>query len=247
MSPTHIPISVKLRLAVVPAAFAAGMLFPTEAHALTGYQNAGSNYTFSQVGSNTFNFVPPKSFSGFKPAAVPPSHLNPQLYGFRYYIRNVSLSGSIGLGSFFGPFPVVYNVTPSVALKLDSIVPTSATPVQFTVAADPISGVFNSPGFLSYPISKTVLFAASTDIALPPPVTNFTVPNNVTTDFFETAWSFSPSVPGLASDLSFASISGEFGLEYVYTYVPGPLPILGSAAAFGWSRRLRRRISKAAI
>ena len=24
--------------------------------------------------------------------------------------------------------------------------------------------------------------------------------------------------------------------------VPGPLPLLGTAAAFGWSRRLRRRI-----
>jgi hypothetical protein len=247
MGPTHVPISAKLRLAVVPTVLAAGMLFPTDAHALTGYQNAGSNYTFSQVGSNIFNFVPPKSFSGFKPAAVPPSHLNPQLYGFRYYIKNVSLGGSITLGSFNGPFPLNYNVTPSVALKLDSIVPTSATPVQFTVAANPIAGTFNAFGFINYPIGKTVTFATSTDIALPPPVANFTVPNNVTTDFFETAWSFSPSVPGLVSDLSQASISGEFGLEYVYTYVPGPLPILGSAAAFGWSRRLRRRISKAAV
>jgi len=245
MSPTHVPISVKLRLAVVPAAFAAGMLFPTEAHALTGYQNAGSNYSFSQVGSNTFNFVPPKSFNGFDPAAIPPSHLNPQLYGFRYYIKNVSLGGSVVLGSFTGPFPLNYNVTPSVALKLDSIVPTSATPVQFTVSANPISGTFNSLGFASFPISKTVPFAASTDIALPPPVSTFTKPNNVTTDYFQTAWSLSPSITGLVSDLSLSSISGEFGLEYVYTYVPGPLPILGSAAAFGWSRRLRRRISKA--
>jgi hypothetical protein len=221
------------------------MLFPADAHALTGYQNAGSNYSFSQVGSNTFNFVPPKSFNGFDPAAIPPSHLNPQLYGFRYYIKNVNLGGNVTLASFTGPFPLNYTVTPSVALKLDSIVPTSATPVQFTVSADPISGTFNSAGFTTFPISKTVPFAASTDIALPPPVSNFTKPNNVTTDYFQTAWSLSPSITGLLSDLSEASISGEFGLEYVYTYVPGPLPILGSAAAFGWSRRLRRRISKA--
>jgi hypothetical protein len=26
------------------------------------------------------------------------------------------------------------------------------------------------------------------------------------------------------------------------TAVPGPLPLLGAAAAFGWTRRLRRRI-----
>jgi hypothetical protein len=247
MSATHVPISAKLKSVVVPAALAAAILLPTGAQALTGYQNAGSNYTFSQVGSNTFNFIPPKSFNGFDPGAVPGSHLNPQLYGFRYYIKNVSLGGSVLIGSFTGPFPLNYNVTPSVALKLDSIVPTSGPPVQFTVSGDPISGTFNSFGSATYPISKTVPFAASTDIALPPPVSNFTKPNNVTTDYYQTAWSLSPSIPGLLSDLGAASISGEFGLEYVYTYVPGPLPILGSAAAFGWSRRLRRRISKAAV
>ena len=247
MSATHVPISTKLRSAVVPAAIAAAILLPTDAQALTGYQNAGSNYAFSQVGSNTINFTPPKSFNGFDPAAVPASHLNPQLYGFRYYIKNVTLGGSVLIGTFNGPFPLNYNVTPSVALKLDSIVPTSATPVQFTVSADPVSGTFNAFGFVIYPISKTVPFATSTDIALPPPVSTFTKPNNVTTDYYQTAWSVSPSITGLSSDLSAASISGEFGLEYVYTYVPGPLPILGSAAAFGWSRRLRRRISKAAI
>ncbi len=31
----------------------------------------------------------------------------------------------------------------------------------------------------------------------------------------------------------------------VQTSVPGPLPVLGCGAAFGWSRRLRRRIQKA--
>jgi hypothetical protein len=31
-----------------------------------------------------------------------------------------------------------------------------------------------------------------------------------------------------------------------YEYVPGPLPILGAGAAFGWSRRLRKRIAKSA-
>jgi hypothetical protein len=30
---------------------------------------------------------------------------------------------------------------------------------------------------------------------------------------------------------------------FVSTPVPGPLPLVGVAAAFGWSRTLRRRIS----
>jgi hypothetical protein len=244
MSPTQVPIPKKLKLAMVPAVIAASMLTAAEAHALTGYQSAGSTYTFSQVGSQTFNIVPPKVFNGFDPAAVPGSHQNPQLYGFRYYIKNVTLGGSVALGSFSGPFPLNYSVTPSVGFKLDSIVP-SATPVEFTIPSNPITGTFSSAGFITVPLNKTVAFAASTDIALPPPLSNFTKPNTVTTDYYQTSWSLAPSITGLFGDLSQASINGEFGLEYVYTYVPGPLPILGSAAAFGWSRRLRRRISKA--
>jgi hypothetical protein len=54
------------------------------------------------------------------------------------------------------------------------------------------------------------------------------------------------STPDLAALWGSATINGQFGLEYVYTYVPGPLPILGAGAAFGWTRRLRRRISKSA-
>jgi hypothetical protein len=38
------------------------------------------------------------------------------------------------------------------------------------------------------------------------------------------------------------NFAGNISLEY--QYVPGPLPILGASAAFGWTRRLRKRISK---
>lgn len=43
----------------------------------------------------------------------------------------------------------------------------------------------------------------------------------------------------VATDPSF--LQGSF-LTYTYTEVPSPLPILGAGAAFGWSRRLRKRI-----
>jgi hypothetical protein len=39
------------------------------------------------------------------------------------------------------------------------------------------------------------------------------------------------------------NLAGSF---VTYTFVPGPLPVLGAGAAFGWSRRLRRRISQTA-
>jgi hypothetical protein len=39
------------------------------------------------------------------------------------------------------------------------------------------------------------------------------------------------------------NLAGSF---VTYTFVPGPLPILGAGATFGWTRRLRRRISQTA-
>lgn len=41
--------------------------------------------------------------------------------------------------------------------------------------------------------------------------------------------------PTIATDTTPAWIGGNFA-------VPGPLPVLGAGAAFGWSRRLRRRV-----
>lgn len=54
----------------------------------------------------------------------------------------------------------------------------------------------------------------------------------------DTAYSFGPNYP-----------AGHFGQEISYpwataTAVPGPLPILGAAAALGYSRKLRKRINR---
>ena len=35
---------------------------------------------------------------------------------------------------------------------------------------------------------------------------------------------------------------GDIGAVQLAASVPGPLPLLGIGAAFGWSRRLRRRL-----
>jgi hypothetical protein len=48
-----------------------------------------------------------------------------------------------------------------------------------------------------------------------------------------------------------ANMFGFIALEYDYdvpagTGTPGPVPLIGAAAAFGWSRRLKKRISSAA-
>jgi hypothetical protein len=64
-----------------------------------------------------------------------------------------------------------------------------------------------------------------------------------TIDFVETLYTKTqvPLTPSLAFDPAYLNFAGNIVLEY--EYVPGPLPLLGAGAAFGWSRRLRRRIS----
>jgi hypothetical protein len=62
-------------------------------------------------------------------------------------------------------------------------------------------------------------------------------------------------VSGFQYNKKSAVLSGEFGFSASGTYalatpvlapsaVPGPLPLFGAAAAFSWSRRLRRRASR---
>jgi hypothetical protein len=238
----------KMKVGLLPAALIAGLAVPNSAQALsTGYQDAGVIVSFSKTGNGTTTYVPPKSFHGFNPALIPPSQVNPVLYGFRYYIKNVALGGTVTIGQFNAPSATPFTANPTVSLKLDSVVPGSTTPVQFTIPANTITGTLAAgTDFVSPPVTNTITAAVSPDLALPPPPGQFTVPNNVTMDYFTTSWSMVTTPNNLFENLQGATIAGQFGLEYVYTYVPGPLPILGAGAAFGWTRRLRRRISKSA-
>jgi len=61
------------------------------------------------------------------------------------------------------------------------------------------------------------------------------------------AYTFDPTVGGSVASKPF--IMGYVAVQYQYndpSPVPGPLPLFGAAAAFGWSRRLRKRVSSAA-
>lgn len=57
-------------------------------------------------------------------------------------------------------------------------------------------------------------------------------------------------IPGTVPVPQPGTLSGQVFLEYTYTTpdvtVPGPLPILGAGAAFGFSRKLRKRIRSTA-
>jgi hypothetical protein len=61
------------------------------------------------------------------------------------------------------------------------------------------------------------------------------------------AFTFDPTIAGSVVAKPF--IMGFIAVQYQYSDaspVPGPLPLFGAAAAFGWSRRLRKRVSSAA-
>lgn len=61
------------------------------------------------------------------------------------------------------------------------------------------------------------------------------------------AYTFDPTVAGSVVAKPF--IMGYVAVQYQYndpSPVPGPLTLFGAAAAFGWSRRLRKRVSSAA-
>ena len=60
--------------------------------------------------------------------------------------------------------------------------------------------------------------------------------------------SLSFTTPGLIASWQLDGVSGHDGLIELLVgapavEVPGPLPLVGAAAAIGWSRTLRRRIS----
>ena len=238
----HNPVAMKLALGPL---LAAAVFAAAPAQALVGFQDVGS-YSFSGAGNATFNFTPPKTFPGFKPTSppIPANHLNPQLFGYRYYIKNTNLTGTL---TVLSAAPTNYSTTTQLTLKFDDIVPPPSAEVEFSIPANTFSGTtLGSFASTTHNINTMAMEAYSSIVALPtfPP---YTYPNSVTTDYFKTAWSLTPDLPsGVFSALA-GNVNGTFGLEFAYNYVPGPLPLLGSAAAFGWSRRLRKRITKSKI
>ena len=65
--------------------------------------------------------------------------------------------------------------------------------------------------------------------------------NNTSTT---TGTALSPNITVASWQASNLANASTFGLTIGAVEVPGPLPVLGAAAAFGSSRRLRRRIQQ---
>lgn len=113
--------------------------------------------------------------------------------------------------------------------------PGGGVPSKTTINVTPMDHTYSwniwNPGILGVSPFTT---AASFEIPL------ITMPTTCKSDP-----EFNPGGPFVSTDACTfdLDIAQSFA---TYTYVPGPLPILGAGAAFGWSRRLRKRISKVA-
>ena len=231
-----------------------GALGASPAHALLiGYQNTPPQ-PFAGTGNGQINFSPlPLSFPTFKPADIPVDRKNPVLVGYRFYIPSLTFSGILTLAnsnpttSIPGPFQ------PQVTIGFQNIDTQTSPPrnpdVAFSpILANPISGTLPPFSFTNFNLSGGASNVFTSTTALTPPTSTFTNPPTttpVTTAYFTTSWALlGPPNPNLLSGFVPAAMSGTVGVQYVYQYVPGPLPILGSAAAFGWSRRLRKRIAR---
>jgi hypothetical protein len=116
---------------------------------------------------------------------------------------------------------------------------------------DPFSGGGNSVWTGTTPVNNPPLqmrFGSSMDLWLPNSFTGGASPINSAlpvAGFFDVnltlAQIFGPSAP---SQFAFTSGSEQIILRNNPAPAPGPVPLLGAAAAFGYSRKLRNRIQK---
>jgi hypothetical protein len=83
-------------------------------------------------------------------------------------------------------------------------------------------------------------FGSTKDIWLPNTYTGGAIDGSFDVNF-SLAQIFGPSAP---STFAFTSGSEQIILRNDPAQAPGPVPLLGAAAAFGYSRKLRNRIQK---
>jgi hypothetical protein len=202
--------------------------------------NVASDISFK--GFNSANFsLPPGSFltnvqltlKGTTGGTVTATNYSPSVNSFQNNDFKIFSNGSsngqpnnyanviipaVTIPSFPNPpIPV-----PGVATS--TITPTDRT-FQFNIWNPTITGA--SPG-------NTAAFFSGTSVTIPA--------------FSQANPGFTPGGPYVSADGSTFIIDTTLANSYLtYTYdVPGPVPILGAGAFFGWSRRMRRRISKSA-
>lgn len=232
-----------LKKAALPFLLSIGVVAPS-AHALTvtspltaapsTITNAGTTLSFKSFSSA--NFV------------LPP---NATLQNVFLTVKGTTGGSTSALN--YAPSASAFDSTGNFGLTANGLTNASTTGTATTVV--PCGGVAcaggNPPGAASSSITPTVktffwsVFGGGFD---------FTSPNTLSLSVLSSfSPTFTPGGPFKSADASTFAVSpnlAETFLTYDYyipSGVPGPLPIVGGMTAFAFSRRLRRRISSAAL
>jgi len=209
------------RLTPLLAAPAALLLNPGRADAVLTYNIFESGFDVVVQTSGSLNL----------PAQLPPPTFLPnpiQCQVFGAIISSFGYVGVCGPGTDLNQYPVT---GPSAFSGSQSV----------SVASSNYSGINSVISGVSFPV-----FAIDPAYTNGSPINSNIIYNN------RTLAGLGFTTTGLLGSWQLNGVSGPDGQINVVlgppaaaAAVPGPLPLLGVAAAFGWSRRLRRRITTA--
>jgi len=228
-----------------------------EAKALTDTQlTPGLAFTIPGTATDSASAVTNVlSFAKFNPSnpPIPANRTTITLTDYRYVINPAAFSKDFTVGNFTGSSIALTNIsaTPSFEGLGTLTGPVSTMPgnATFSGATNPVAPT----SFSQFTLGGSAA-GYSTWQSLGTPNSQYIGPGTVDSNSYYASWSIVPSGTGLIGGPSAApntaQIAGTIKVEYRYSYdlipsteTPGPLPLLGAGAAFGFSRRLRKRIS----
>ena len=231
---------------LVLAAGAAVSTMASPAHAITQTQTVGP-VSFSTLGTTVSTSTSPTSFAGFNASLGTLTAV--KLTNSSGGNLTGAFGGSIGIGTFLtsGANPVfTAQATPTFTFSNGSTITGPAdnailTPNFVTVGANPVSTTANASGSYSG-ATQAIAIGNSALLAY------FTA--SPTINSYSALWTLNATNSGAFFNNAITFSGTDLSLTYVYddgvNPVPGPLPVLGAGAAFGFSRKLRQRIRSSA-
>ena len=223
------------------AAGAAMATIAAPAHAITQTQTVGPQ-SFSVTG--TTPSTAPIVFTGFNSTlgTLTAVKLSNSAGGNGY---TATFSGTIGLGQF-DTVTRTYTAagTPGFIFSNGSALSGSTGSVILTPPQ--VSTVGLTPSTASGTYTNT----SSSSIAVNTPTLQAYFTGSPTINFYSAVWTLTAPDGGGFFNNALTMNSSQLYLTYEYddgvNPVPGPLPVLGAGAAFGFSRKLRKRIRSSA-